>query len=96
MKRRLRHGEPPVSHVSVVSFFEGKWLLYERWQHTGGWRSFKLVHQGQIRGGANYWLGWNGYRLSRNVDFDRLREYRPGLLVAVLAYLAHEHEGGTT
>jgi hypothetical protein len=41
------------------------------------WRSLKLSSKNPLPYGANYWLGWDGCRLARGTEIERLREWEP-------------------
>ena len=49
--------------------------LFER-PSGNGWRNFKLVAN-QRRKKRNWWLGWNGERLSEGKDMKLLQEHEP-------------------
>jgi hypothetical protein len=51
---------------------DGKWLVYIRPDPTSEWYSVKVVADGRAVGKANYWLGWNGQRFSRQSDLPLL------------------------
>jgi hypothetical protein len=51
---------------------DGKWLVYIRPDQESEWSSVKVVADGRAVGKANYWLGWNGHRFSRQSDLPLL------------------------
>jgi hypothetical protein len=62
-------------------------VLFE-YSSADGWRNLKLARSPQVRGiKSNWWLGWNGERLSRKRDARVLEEDEPEVfswLVTVL------------
>jgi hypothetical protein len=64
-------------------------VLYERGQMSGEWRSLKLVlcDDQQIKKRRNWWLGWNGERLARNEDARNLSKRNPAIYAWVVETL---------
>lgn len=56
-----------------------KWAVWLR-DGGNGWVTVKLAAAGTVRGKANYWMGWNGARFARTVDYEALKARRPDLV----------------
>lgn len=66
----------------------GKFVLTELVASSAnGWRSIKLVHDGNAPK-RNWWLGWNGERLSRNADTRLLATHQPQIHDWVISILS--------
>ena len=68
----------------------GDFVLFERRDRsTSEWRSLKLVRTGgdAVKRKRNWYLGWNGERLSRNADTAHLAEHYPEIAAWVIARL---------
>lgn len=57
-----------------------KWMLFDRFKPTGQWTNLKLVSKEPRTRKANFWLGWNGDRFTKNSDTDVLREHNPEVI----------------
>lgn len=84
----------PDSMVAVAASAE--FVLFDRPSAArNGWRSLKLVRVNarphEKRQKLNWWLGWNGERLSRSSDAESLKEEHPALYDWVIGAL-QEHD----
>lgn len=52
------------------------WRLFDLGKSPGGWSSLKLVSKVR-RPKGNFWLGWNGQRLSKSKDAALLEANHP-------------------
>lgn len=68
------------------------WLVFIRPATDSDWMSVKVVADGRAVGKANYWLGWNGSRFSRQADLVLLMD-RPKVLQGVEHLLRDETSG---
>ena len=76
----------------VIARREDGFVLYERPSKISTeWRSFKLEKRvpGRRKWGTkrNWWIGWNGERLSRNRDVGIMAQYDPELMAWVVETL---------
>lgn len=86
----LQPSPPSLTPLATV----GDFTLYERRDRsTAEWRSLKLIHTGGDAGKRkrNWWLGWNGERLSRNTDARHLAAHHPEVSAWVIARLPQGH-----
>ena len=84
MAKRYRGHKPKTAdweHIGTIEV-DGRWLLYVRPDPSSEWSSVKVVAEDRACGKANYWLGWNGHRFSRQSDLPLLL-LRDGLAKAV-------------
>ena len=72
----LYRGRTPRGGTRIATF-DG-WYLYRRRGKSMTWLPLKLIAADRARK-ANFWFAWNGERLSRTHDEQRLREHRPDL-----------------
>ena len=78
------------SFMGLVAHEDGAtWILFGR-QKSTGWTSLKLIAEERAPFKANYWLGWNGSRLSKTRDEGLLLEGRPALHRALINKLREE------
>lgn len=84
MTKRYRGHKPKTDDWDFLGPIEtdGRWLVYARPDPSNEWTSVKVVADGRAQGKANYWLGWNGHRFSRQSDLPLLL-LRAGLAKAV-------------
>jgi hypothetical protein len=70
------------------------WSLYDRPSPSGGWIGLKLVASGKLPK-RNWWLGFNGTRLSRSRDAGLLEQHQPDIHAWVVRSLSglvqHRH-----
>ena len=80
----MQHADEMIRFASI----EG-WTLYERTRRTSDqWRNYKLVgNGGDGTQKFNWWLGWNGERLSRGSDAVLLAKRHPAIMQWVIDIL---------
>lgn len=54
---------------------------------NGNWHKYKVAAQGSARGGANFWLAWNGTRLASNIGVMTMLDDKNEVLAGVMSYL---------
>lgn len=79
--RRLFHGKPMTGDCWSVVVENDDWLLQVGPPSPdSAWRSLKLSSKKPLPYGANYWFGWDGCRMARGSEIERLRERDPDLV----------------
>ncbi len=64
----------------------GKWIIYVG-PTIKEWVNIKVVYSGMVKYKANYWLAWNGQRLSNVLDTRIMQMRNPQLFDAVVGAL---------
>lgn len=84
---RIGHVPKDALELASVTLDGVRWQLFELAQRsTDEWRALKLIARAP-RPKANYWLGWNGKRMSNGVDWCALRLREPAVAEWLLAVL---------
>jgi len=88
--------EPPWEAGSVIGDGEGgAWIICSKPSNHPKWTTIKLACAGQASRKANYWMGWDGERVSESRDMRMMREYRPELARQLEAALYEKSHGQT-
>lgn len=88
---RIGHAPPNAAQLAAVTLDGTRWELYELAERsTDDWRALKLIARAK-RPKANYWLGWNGTRMSHGRDWTTLQVREPAVAAWLVLALEDRH-----